>query len=134
MEIVIIDDEVGSEKLLPRIEMLNEEGFSVRAFSDIGQALSYIANPSTYIDAVVLDLFMPPSFFSLDETQNGTTTGLEVFRRIRTLRPMLPVLFCTVLRRETIPKDILLSSRVDYISKPATITYIIDKLKALITK
>jgi CheY-like chemotaxis protein len=84
--LLVIDDEPMLVEVLER--SLSRLGYRVRAFTSPLEALRVLEAAPAAWDAVVTDLAMPQ------------LSGEEVARRVRALRPGLPVFVCTGNRRE----------------------------------
>ena len=76
---------VDDEPVLARLGevMLGRLGYQVAAFTSSVEALAAVKRKPADFDLVITDLTMP------------TITGLDLAKRIRRLRPELPVLLCT---------------------------------------
>lgn len=76
---------------------LREQGFEVLTATDPAEALEQVISEGSRLDLVVLDIMMPPgppgSVFSADATSHGMTSGFELARAIRDLRPSLRIVF-----------------------------------------
>jgi len=77
-EVMVIDDD--DSVLKTTILLLEEEGFQIEAFSTGKDAIEKFNNN---IHAVVLDINMPD------------LTGLQVFKKIKSLNPYVPIIFHT---------------------------------------
>lgn len=102
--VLVVDDEediVGIEKAI-----LEALGYNVRAFTSSREALDvFLAAPASF-DVIITDMTMPEM------------TGLEFFRRVRTVRPDLPVILCTGFS-ELIDKPKALAIGIDdFLEKP----------------
>ncbi len=79
--ILIVDDEIELANILKR--MLTGLGYTAVSFYDSEQALETFKNNPDLYDLVITDLFMPKM------------TGDVLAREILTIKPDLPILFCT---------------------------------------
>ena len=79
MKILLVDDEAGIRKVAARI--LSLHGYRVIDAADGELALEAYRHSGDTIDAVVTDVMMP------------RMTGLELARRLRRVRPSLPIVF-----------------------------------------
>ena len=101
--LVAEDDELVRE--LAR-EILEAEGYTVMTARDGLEAVSIFKKNDTNIDLVVLDVMMP----KMD--------GRRVYKRIRKIRPGLPVLFASGYSQNAIHTNFVLNEGVALISKP----------------
>src|SRR5208337_1933722 len=91
--VLYIEDEPDSLEDLP--PLLKGRGLHVVAKGSIDEALSLFRQES--FDAVLLDICMPPTEdMPLAAVGYGRETGVEVARRLKTLRPNLPIIALTV--------------------------------------
>lgn len=77
--VLIVDDDAGVRTMLGRV--LAGEGYAVRSEDDGEEALA--AARAEPFDLVLLDLALPP------------TNGWDIFSRLRTMNPLLPVVIIT---------------------------------------
>ena len=92
---VYIDDEVDTEKEQIKIDWLAKHGVDVVPVKYVGDALRVLRNSG--VDVILVDVLMPPyDVYSLEETKNGTDTGLRLLRDIRREFPSLPVIVISV--------------------------------------
>jgi CheY-like chemotaxis protein len=72
-------------------------------------------------DAVLLDIMMPPSEDMDPEAVNyGRSTGVEVCKKIKELKPALPVIVLSVVRDTGILGKITEAGAIEVINKPAS--------------
>lgn len=115
MKILIIEDELSIRRGL--IDLLGDAGHEVEAFED--GALGLNAGTQRSFDLVILDLMLPKM------------PGLEVCRRLREVRPGLPILMLTALASE---KDVvhgLNTGADDYITKPFSPKELLARVNAM---
>jgi CheY-like chemotaxis protein len=112
--VLYLDDEESLVALAKR--MLERMGYRVSGFSDSGEALAaFAAAPNDY-DLVLTDLSMPGM------------SGMEVSRRVLTIRPDIPVLLATgYVRNEDVEQARLIGIR-QVIWKPQTVGEMSDLL------
>ncbi len=83
-------------------------------------------------DAVLLDIMMPPpQDIDPEIVGNGRTTGVEICRRIRHLKPNIPIVVLSVVRDPGILKRINEAGANEIINKPALaskISGILDRI------
>lgn len=113
MHILVVDDEREFLELM--MNRLQKRGFSVVVASGGEQALELVEKED--FEAMVLDVKMP----GLD--------GMEVLRRVRRLRPQLPVLLLTGHASVEAAMTGVETGAVDYLLKPVPINDLIMRLR-----
>jgi CheY-like chemotaxis protein len=84
-------------------------------------------------DAVLLDIMMPPpEDIDPELVGNGRTTGVEICRRIRHLKPDLPIVVLSVVRDPGILRRIEEAGADEIINKPALPSKINDALSRVL--
>jgi two-component system cell cycle sensor histidine kinase/response regulator CckA len=102
--VLLIDDEAPVRKVAG--DMLENLGHSVLRAGSAEEALGLLEQNLDRVDLAVLDLIMPG------------VSGAEVFRRLRQLRPGLPVLLCSGYSREEEAERLLREGASAFIQKP----------------
>ena len=102
MRILVVEDEPALREGLS--DLLSEAGHKVEAVGDGERGLARASDPS--IELLLLDLMLP----KMD--------GIEVCRRVRELRPALPILMLTALGSEDDAVRGLTAGADDYVTKP----------------
>ena len=115
MKILVVEDEPSLREGLA--DLLRGEGFLVETVEDGETALERGSDPA--VELLVLDLMLP----RLD--------GLEVCRRLRELRPELPVLMLTARGSEDDKVSGLEAGADDYVTKPFSTRELLARVKAL---
>ena len=115
MRILIVEDEPALREGLA--DLLRGEGFIVEAVADGESALVRGSDPS--VDLLLLDLMLP----GLD--------GVEVCKRLRELRPALPILMLTARASEDDKVSGLEAGADDYLTKPFSIRELVARVNAL---
>jgi DNA-binding response OmpR family regulator len=115
VKILIVEDEPSLREGL--VDLLSREGHTVEAVGDGEAALAKGADPS--IQMMLLDLMLP----KLD--------GIEVCKRLRELRPELPILMLTARGSEEHKVDGLGAGADDYVTKPFSLKELIARVNAL---
>lgn len=115
MKILLVEDEPSLREGLA--DLLRGEGFLVETVEDGETALERGSDPA--VDLLVLDLMLP----RLD--------GIEVCRRLRELRPELPVLMLTARGSEDDKVGGLEAGADDYVTKPFSTRELLARVKAL---
>ncbi|MGN9906829.1 response regulator transcription factor [Phytohabitans sp. LJ34] len=118
VRVLVVDDEATLTDLLSMA--LRYEGWQVRSAAN-GMAAVRVAKEFEP-DAVVLDIMLP----DLD--------GLEVLRRLRGVRPDVPVLFLTA--RDAVEDRVagLTAGGDDYVTKPFSLEEVVARLRALMRR
>lgn len=118
VRVLVVDDEATLTDLLSMA--LRYEGWQVRSAGN-GMAAVRMAREFEP-DAVVLDIMLP----DLD--------GLEVLRRLRGVRPDVPVLFLTA--RDAVEDRVagLTAGGDDYVTKPFSLEEVVARLRALMRR
>ncbi len=112
--LLLVEDDPAISR--PLIRALEREGFVVDHVGDGATALSKVLDDG--VDVVVLDLTLP----DID--------GLEVCRRLREDRPLLPVVMLTARSEEV---DLIVgfdAGADDYITKPFRVAELVARLRA----
>ena len=115
MNILVVEDDPMLRDGLA--DLLSGAGHQVEAVAD-GAAGARQGREQTY-DLVILDLMLP----RLD--------GIEVCRRLRTVRPMLPILMLTARGAEEDKVKGLRSGADDYVTKPFGARELLARVEAL---
>jgi two-component system OmpR family response regulator len=118
VRVLVVDDEATLTDLLSMA--LRYEGWQVRSAAN-GMTAVRVAKEFEP-DAVVLDIMLP----DLD--------GLEVLRRLRGVRPDVPVLFLTA--RDAVEDRVagLTAGGDDYVTKPFSLEEVVARLRALMRR
>jgi len=112
----MLDEEEDLSTYLPKL--LREKGLEVIGLSSITQALERFAKEP--FDAVLLDIMMPPAEdMDAEQLDYGRETGVEVARRMRRLRPDVPIVALTVVRDPEIQAKMWEAGIIEIINKPA---------------
>lgn len=115
MKILVVEDEPNLREGL--VDLLTREGHSVEAVADGETALNRGSDPS--IQMMLLDLMLPK------------LSGVEVCRRLRELRPNLPILMLTARGSEEDKVNGLGAGADDYVTKPFSLKELIARINAL---
>lgn len=121
MNILVVDDDPVSRRVLRQILVAAEPGCAVAEASGGSEAITLLQAPTASFDVAFLDISMP----DLD--------GLELLRRIRASSTLcdLPVILCTSSNdRATVIKAAAAGAR-HYIVKPPAAAIVADKLKQI---
>jgi len=119
MDIVWIDDDSYRTKTLR--ELIEYQGHRVFFFFQYEEGYDYLNAHTQHIDAVILDIMMPPgAFFDPKETNDGRTTGLHLYNLIRKFYRG-PILIYTIFGdRAQIEFHIRKDAKARYLAKPAS--------------
>jgi|GEM_PF-2666475 len=124
---VYIDDEVDTEKEEIKIAWLRQRDVDVVPVKYVGDALRELRKRR--VDIVLLDVLMAPyDVYALEETKNGTDTGLRLLQDIRREFPNLPVIVISV-KKPVDVESALESLRADgYLYKPVLGVDILEEI------
>jgi CheY-like chemotaxis protein len=113
---IFLDDESDLVEYLPKL--VKSHGIEMLGFTDISQALSVFVEQD--INAVLLDIMMKPTNdMDPEELEYGMLTGVEVLRRMKKLKPAIPVVAFTVLTNSTVKQLLRREGIVEFVNKPA---------------
>jgi CheY-like chemotaxis protein len=101
--LLVVDDEPSVADYIH--DLLELKGYQVTALTDSRAALRLMQDKPTAIDLVITDQTMPGF------------TGIELIRRLREIRPRLPVILCTGYS-ETINADDARDLAIGFLEKP----------------
>ena len=118
MRVLIVEDEPALREGLA--DLLRGEGFSVETVADGESAL--VRGSDASVDLLLLDLMLP----GLD--------GVEVCKRLRELRPALPILMLTARGSEDDKVSGLEAGADDYLTKPFGIRELVARVNALVRR
>jgi CheY-like chemotaxis protein len=114
--VLFLEDEPRLVQNLP--SLLKPKGLDLVATTSIQEALQWFGE-HTY-DAVLLDTIMPPTEdMDAEALGYGLETGVEVARRMKALKPQVPVIALTVMHDPEIQRRMREAGIVDIINKPA---------------
>jgi len=86
-------------------------------------------------DAVLLDIMMPPTEdMDPERVGYGRATGVELCRRIKNLKPDLPIVVLTVVRDPGILKKIVEVGANNIVNKPASSSVVNDSLHSVLRR
>jgi DNA-binding response OmpR family regulator len=111
--ILWIDDEI--DLLKPHILFLNERGYEVVTCTNGTDAITLVQQND--FDIILLDEHMPG------------LSGLETLNRIKTLKPVIPVVMITKSEEENLMEDAIGSKIADYLIKPVNPKQILLSIK-----
>lgn len=119
---MVVDDERDILSIIKRgLESKNR--FQVDTFIDAGYALESLKKkPNDYYDLVLTDIRMPK------------INGFELYRRIKESNPHMKVVFITAfeINKEEFTKVIPSVDVLDFISKPVSMSTLINKLTSIL--
>lgn len=117
--ILLIDD----EKMILDVgeKMLQKIGYTVHTCSSGKEGIDFVEASNENIDAVIIDMIMPQ------------LSGSETARRIRKIRPDIPILFSSGYSEEEKIHETVSDLKGGFIQKPYTIQDLSHKLKELLT-
>ena len=123
--ILYLEDEENLVDLLP--DILKTKNFDVTATMSIEKALEQLAHEN--FDAVLLDIMMEPADnMNAEELDYGRKTGIEVARRMKALKPNVPIVAFTVITDPKIVGEMKQAGIMNIVNKPAEIEQIVNAL------
>jgi DNA-binding response OmpR family regulator len=105
--VLVVDDEQSVATVLE--DFFSSEGYDVRVAHDGPSALA--AFDAWHPHVILLDLRMPGM------------SGVDVFARLRSKDPSIPVVFVTGADDEETAKELLRQGATDYVRKPVDLDY-----------
>jgi CheY-like chemotaxis protein len=123
--ILLLEDE---EILVENIPLLlKERGLEVVGITSIDRALELLGRED--FDMVLLDIMMPPTEdMDAEKVDYGRETGVEVARRMKAVKPDVPIIAFTVLTDPQIQAEMREAGIIEVINKPVEPDQIADKL------
>jgi signal transduction histidine kinase/CheY-like chemotaxis protein len=116
--ILLVEDEASLQKLASRI--LTRNGYQVRAARTALEAPVIAADTAQPIDLLLTDVVMPEIL------------GNEVARRIRDIRPALPVLYMSGYAQSVLDTHGAFADQIDLLEKPFTETTLLTRVRRAI--
>jgi CheY-like chemotaxis protein len=124
-KVLYIDDEPDMVEVLK--PLLEATGLEVHATTSIVEALEVFERHEFHV--VLLDICMPPApGMDPEAVQYGRETGVEVARRLKMVRPEVPIVALTVVRDEEIKEHMRLAGVGSIINKPKDVAVIENEL------
>ncbi len=124
--IIFIDDE--PEYITPFTEAFRFSGFQVNVISNVDAAWATIVENLEDVDAVILDIMMPPGrLFEDQDTKEGLRTGLRFLEKMRGLDERIPVICLTNTDTRSLP-EISHANHFIYEKKDVNPWQLVDKM------
>lgn len=134
MRVLFIDDESDTERFQSKVEWLRDEGIHVESIGVVEEVLPFLQSNAQSIEAIILDILMPPhDYYSLEETNDGTTTGLRLLKDIHSKYPDIPVVIVSVKRGLSHENLQHLGARA-YLEKPALSSQIAQAVRRAVER
>jgi len=96
-KVLFIDDDIDTEQMESIIDILLYEGIKVTPISDLEYLQKNMVTLISEHDLIVLDILMPPQeAYSLDDSVDGSITGLLVLKDIRDKFQNIPIIILSV--------------------------------------
>lgn len=134
-KIIYIDDEATAEKMLSRFEILNKQGIEIIQVDKVKDAMNVIGFNISSTGLIVLDIIMPPEeYYTLEETNGGTTTGLRLLKDIREKYPDIPIMIISIRRRQKSENLLKLYKVKEYLEKPISTAEIAIAIKLILSQ
>jgi PAS domain S-box-containing protein len=116
--ILLVEDEASLRELAARI--LTRNGYQVRATRTAAEAPSIASDTGKPIDLLLTDVVMPEML------------GNEVARRVRAVRPALPVLYMSGYAQPILDTHGAFANQIDLLEKPFTETTLLTRVRRAI--
>jgi CheY-like chemotaxis protein len=132
IRILYLDDEKDMVDFLPLLLKQKNKDIEVVSIGSIPEALDLLRNEN--FDGILLDIMMPPIKDKTEEEQDyGRTTGIEVAREMKSIKPEVPIIAFTALTDSEIRQKIRAAGVVKIINRPAEVDEIALILKQTIS-
>ena len=80
--ILWVDDDVNKMSLLSDRVELERKKINVIDIDNVDKFLEFIINDTRDIDCIIFDMLMAPGRLNRTETQNGTRTGIPLYKEL----------------------------------------------------
>ena len=128
--VLFLEDEEILVEDLPIL--LGEEGFDVSSTVSVTDALKWFGEQD--FDAVLLDIMMRPAEdMDAARLNHGRRTGIEVARRMKAIRPDVPIVAFTALKDPEVLVQVRNAGAIRIIAKPAELEHIAQVLREVIS-
>lgn len=130
--ILMVDDEQWrNDSYLAELRLW---GYQVHYERDVDEAWRWFEEHQGEIEAVILDIMMSPGkrYIADERTRGGLITGVLLYRDMRKVLPVLPVIFLTNVRFDLVAdelqteRNVLILRKLDYL--PHTVPEQLDLL------
>jgi CheY-like chemotaxis protein len=131
MRILYIDDQIGTEGLSSRTELMREAGIDVVEVQRVEDVLPALRTHKDRIDLIIVDMIMPyGSRYTSQETEGGVITGRKVVEDIRRVDSEVPIMFLSISRQRP-SRKFMERHRVNaYIEKPILALELIELVRS----
>lgn len=134
-KVLYIDDEVDTEKMASKFEIMAEQGIEVIKVENVESALPMIEKNLSDIGLIVLDVIMPPEdYYTLEETNGGTTTGFRLLQDIRNKYEQIPILIVSIRRKQKAESFLQQFHIVNYLEKPISAADLGNSIRTILSK
>lgn len=125
IKVLYLEDEPDQVEALTLL--LEARGVEVRGTTKITEALKIVADQELHV--VLMDMMMPPSDdIDPESVEYGRETGIEVARRIKALKPELPIVALTVVGDTAIRAKMLKAGITYILNKPSDVGPVVEAL------
>ena len=133
MKVLYVDDEAEMLAMQTTFDIMSREGIEVISLSRIDEVLPWLEGNRSGLDGIVLDVLMPPlEMYSLDETDQGVSTGVRLLRDIREKWPTIPVVIVSVRDKGRLSHLVRKYDVAACLSKPVLGTDLADTLRGVL--
>lgn len=115
-KVLVIDDDEGIRESL---RLILEDDFDTTIVETEDECFKHLAENPT--DAILLDIKMP------------RTSGLDILKKIKSLRPNIKIVMMTGYRAYEVAEEAIKLGADDYIVKPFDSKAIVESIKRLLT-
>jgi CheY-like chemotaxis protein len=130
MKIVWIDDDSYRTKTL--CELLEYSGHRIDFFQEYEKGYDFIKSNASQLDGIILDVMMPPGeFFDPKDTNDGLTTGLNLYTLIRKIYHGSILIYTIFGDQALIEYHIRRDRKAAFLAKSANEEEIIAKLQKI---
>jgi DNA-binding NtrC family response regulator len=137
INVLCIDDECNTEKMRSKFELLEDEGIHIIPIVYIKDALPAIRINIDKIQMILLDVIMPPlGVYSLEYTNGGTSTGIQLLQDIRNEFKTIPIMLVSINNKSHYAsEDIIFKYKnIKYIQKPISASLLAEEIRNALLK
>lgn len=134
IRVMYVDDEADSVKMESKFDLMKKKGIEVIPVTRVPDVFPQLERMSDSIDLIILDIIMPPEeYYSLDDTNGGTSTGINLLKEIRDRYKSIPIIIVSVRRLEAADEEIETTYDVaDYLEKPVSAFDVVNAIKRVL--
>ena len=128
--ILFIDDEVN-RGIKCYIEELEFSDYEVITKQDVDSAFKFLQDNFDKIRLIILDIMMPPGqLFRNHDTNDGITTGMSFYQKIRKISEEIPIIIFTNYTGQEVKNKIGIDENSIYLYKSDYLPYeLVEKIQ-----